>query len=53
MSAGPERRARKHWLEQRIVEHQPVGTLIVDRGTIVRFANPAAARMLVAPSSVW
>jgi len=33
----------------RILERQPVGTLIVDASTIVRFANPAAARMLGVP----
>jgi serine phosphatase RsbU (regulator of sigma subunit) len=33
-------------LGERIVERQPVGTLIVDRGTTVRFANPAAAELL-------
>lgn len=32
-----------------IVERQPVGTLIVDSGTIVRFANPAAVAMLGVP----
>lgn len=37
-------------IERRILEHQPVGTLVVDRATIVRYANPAAGRMLgVAP----
>jgi serine phosphatase RsbU (regulator of sigma subunit) len=31
---------------EEIVAHQPVGSLIVDSETIVRFANPAAAAML-------
>jgi serine phosphatase RsbU (regulator of sigma subunit) len=36
--------------ERTIVDQQPVGTLIVDRATVVTFANPAAARLLgVAP----
>jgi serine phosphatase RsbU (regulator of sigma subunit) len=33
----------------RILERQPVGTLIVDASTAVRFANPAAAAMLGVP----
>lgn len=32
-----------------IVDHQPVGTLIVDEQTVVMFANPAAAEMLRVP----
>jgi PAS domain-containing protein len=32
-----------------IVANQPVGSLIVDSRTIVRFANPAAAAMLAVP----
>lgn len=31
---------------EKIIEHQPVGTLIVDATTVVTFANPAAAAML-------
>jgi len=34
---------------EEIVAHQPVGSLIVDAETIVRFANPAAAAMLGVP----
>ncbi len=34
---------------EEIVAHQPVGSLIVDSQTIVRFANPAAAAMLGVP----
>lgn len=32
-----------------VVRHQPVGSLIVDADTCVRFANPAAAAMLGVP----
>lgn len=35
---------------ERIVDQQPVGTLIVDSQTVVRFANPAAARLLGVPA---
>jgi serine phosphatase RsbU (regulator of sigma subunit) len=35
---------------EEIVAHQPVGSLIVDSQTIVRFANPAAAAMLGVPA---
>ncbi len=34
---------------EEIVAHQPVGSLIVDSETIVRFSNPAAAAMLGVP----
>ncbi|HET8979627.1 MAG TPA: SpoIIE family protein phosphatase [Solirubrobacteraceae bacterium] len=33
-----------------ILAHQPVGSLIVDADTVVRFANPAAAALLGVPS---
>jgi serine phosphatase RsbU (regulator of sigma subunit) len=32
-----------------ILERQPVGTLVVDERTVVRFANPAAAELLGVP----
>lgn len=35
--------------EHQIIHQQPVGTLIVDPDTVVRFANPAASRMLGVP----
>lgn len=36
-------------LARAIVEHQPVGTLVVDADTVVIYANPSATRMLRVP----